>query len=104
MDPSQIEPLGDRVLVETIKERQVGSIVIPDQIAEGRPDRAKVLAVGPGARDPKNPAERIPVDVEVGDIVYFVRHAGTHIGGLSDDYVIFREQDIVARDNGGDVE
>jgi chaperonin GroES len=95
MDPSQVQPLGDRLLVKSIKEEQVGSVIIPE-ISQGRPEKATVLAVGPGNRDPKT-GERIPLEIEVGDIVIFHRHAGTHIGGLSDDFIVFREQDILAR-------
>jgi chaperonin GroES len=95
-DPSTIKPRGDRVLVKTIPEEVThAGIVIPQNIAEGRPERAEVLAVGDGARHPKT-GEVIPVDIEVGDIVIFHRHAGTHIGGFSDDYIIFNEKDILA--------
>lgn len=101
MDVTQIQPLGDRVLVKAILEEKVGSIVIPE-LAQGRPEKAVVLAVGPGALN--DAGELIPMAIEKDDIVIFHRHAGTHIGGLSDDYIIFREQDILARvlDPGGD--
>ena len=95
MDATDIHPLGDRVLVETITdEMTVGGVVIP-QVAQGRPERARVLAVGPGARN--DAGEIVPMEIEVGDVVIFHRHAGTHIGGLDDDFIIFREQDILAR-------
>jgi chaperonin GroES len=95
-DPSTIQPLGDRVLVESIKETETrGGVVIPE-MAQGRPERARVLAVGPGLRHPKT-GERQPLDVEVGDIVVFHRMAGSHIGGFDDDFIVFREQDILAR-------
>lgn len=95
-DPSTIHPLGDRVLVKSIKDEETrGGVIIPD-MARDRPERAEVLAVGPGLRDPKT-GDRIPVDVNVGDIVVFHRHAGTHIGGFDDDFIVFREQDILAR-------
>lgn len=95
-DPALIEPLGDRLLVRSIAEELTrGGVIVPD-VAQGRPEKAEVLAVGPGQRSEKT-GELIPMAVAVGDIVIFHRHAGTHIGGLSDDYIIFREQDILAR-------
>lgn len=100
--PLQIEPLADRVFVETIAEETVRNGIIVPETAQGRPERARVLAVGPGARHPKT-GEIIPVAVDVGDEVLFIRHAGVAVGGLEhDNYVIFREQDIVARVNPND--
>lgn len=98
MDPLTITPLGDRVLVKSIPEEEVtdGGVIIPDKIREDRPERAHVLAVGPGARNEKT-GELIPMDIQVGDIVVFNRYGGTHVGGLDDSYIIFREQDILAR-------
>jgi chaperonin GroES len=94
-EATDIQPLGDRLLVKAIVEEEtVGGIVIP-QMAQGRPERAEVLAVGPGRRNDQG--ELVPVEISVGDVVIFIRHAGTHIGGLSDDFIVFREQDILAR-------
>lgn len=95
MNPTDIQPLGDRVLVETIKEEQTrGGVIIPE-ISQGRPERARVLAVGPGRQN--DTGQVLPMEIEVDDVVIFIRHAGTHVGGLSDDFIIFREQDILAR-------
>lgn len=95
-DPSQIVPLADRVFVETVSEEQVrGGIIVPD-MAQGRPDRAHVIAVGPGRLHPKT-GELVPVSVKPGDEILFHRHAGTAVGGFEhDNYVIFREEDILA--------
>jgi chaperonin GroES len=94
-DPNTIHPLGDRLLVETIIEEETrGGIVIPD-MAQGRPERARVLAVGPGRRTDQG--ELIPMEIAVGDEVIFHRHAGTQVGSFDDNYIIFREQDILAR-------
>lgn len=96
MDPNYIEPLGDRVLVETIKDTKTeGGVIIPDIISEGRPERARVLAVGPGRRTDKG--ELVPMPVAVGDVVIFNRLAGTHIGGLDSSFIVFREQDLLAK-------
>jgi chaperonin GroES len=95
-DPTQIQPLGDRLLVKTITERENRSGIIIPELAQGRPEMAHVLSVGPGARNEQT-GEMIPMPVEPGDVVIFHRHAGTHIGGFDDDYIIFREQDILAK-------
>ena len=96
MDVHSIQPLGDRVLVETIKDEETrGGVIIPESISQARPERARVLAVGPGRHNEKT-GELIPMPVSVGDTVIFHRHAGTHIGGLDDDFIIFREQDLLA--------
>lgn len=98
-DPAQIEPLADRAFVEFIVEETMrGGIIVPD-MAQGRPERATVLAVGPGHLHPKT-GELVPMDVQVGDEVIIVRHAGVAVGGFDHDhFAIFREQDILARIN-----
>lgn len=96
-EPEQVTPLGDRVFCEMILEEEMrGGIIVP-QNAQGHPERAKVLAVGPGHLIEKT-GERIPLEIEVGDEVIINRYGGTAIGGFDhDNYVIFREQDILAR-------
>lgn len=91
-----IEPLGDRVLVETILETTNRAGIIVPEIAQGRPERGRVLAVGPGHRLERT-GEVVPLPVEVGDEVIFHRHAGVHVGSFDDSYIIFREQDLLAR-------
>lgn len=95
--PEQVEPLGDRVFVEMILEEEIrGGIIVP-QNAQGHPEKARVLAVGPGALNEKT-GERIPLPVQVGDEVLIARFGGTPVGGLDhDNYVIFREQDLLAK-------
>ena len=63
-----IKPLGDRVLIEAIEQKEVikGGIVIPDSAKE-KPQEAVVVAVGPGKRDDKGAL--VPVEVKVGDHV-----------------------------------
>ena len=79
-----LQPLGDRLIVEVLEEEEVtvGGIVLPDTARE-KPQRGKVLAVGPGARDEKG--ERVPVDVAEGDSC----HAGNAelLSDLTDDLV-----------------
>jgi len=91
----QIKPLGDRVLVEAIEEKEVvkGGIYIPDSAKE-KPQQAKVIAVGPGKRDDKGVL--IPADVKVGDIVLTSKYGGTEIKLDDKEYKILNASDILA--------
>ncbi|NDF13552.1 MAG: co-chaperone GroES, partial [Proteobacteria bacterium] len=89
-----IKPLGDRLVVERLEqeEKTVGGIIIPDTAKE-KPKQAKVLAVGPGAKDENG--KRIPVDVTVGDIVLFTQWAGNEIKIEGKEYLILKESDVI---------
>jgi chaperonin GroES len=91
-----LQPLGDRVIVEVLEEEEqtVSGIVLPDTAKE-KPQRGKVLAVGPGSRD--EDGEYIKMDVEVDDVVIFSKYGGTEIKVGSDDVLILRESDILAK-------
>lgn len=89
-----IKPLGDRVVVEAIEqdEKTAGGIIIPDSAKE-KPRQGKVLAVGPGARD--EDGKRIPMDVEVGDVVLFTQWAGSDVKVDGKEYKVLKESDII---------
>jgi len=91
-----LQPLGDRVIVEVLEEEEltVSGIVLPDTAKE-KPQKGKILAVGPGARD--EDGEYIRMDVEEGDVVIFSKYGGTEIKVGSDDVLILRESDILAK-------
>jgi chaperonin GroES len=91
-----LQPLGDRVIVEVLEEEEttVSGIVLPDTAKE-KPQKGKVLAVGPGARD--EDGEYIKMDVEEGDVVIFSKYGGTEIKVGSEDVLILRESDILAK-------
>jgi chaperonin GroES len=91
-----LQPLGDRLIVEVLDEEEmtVSGIVLPDTAKE-KPQRGKVLAVGPGARD--EDGEYIKMDIEVDDEVIFSKYGGTEIKLGSDDVLILRESDILAK-------
>ena len=65
-----VKPLGDRVLVEPVEEKEVkkGGIIIPDTAKE-KPQEGEVIAVGPGARDESG--KLVPLDLKAGDRVLF---------------------------------
>jgi chaperonin GroES len=91
-----LQPLGDRLIVEVLEEdvTTASGIVLPDT-AQEKPQRGKVLAVGPGARD--EDGEYIKMDVEVGDEVIFSKYGGTEIKVGADDVLILRESDVLAK-------
>ena len=91
-----LQPLGDRLIVAVLDEEEttVSGIVLPDTAKE-KPQRGKVLAVGPGARD--EDGDYIKMDVEVGDEVIFSKYGGTEIKVGTDDVLILRESDVLAK-------
>ncbi|MDT8899300.1 MAG: co-chaperone GroES [Thermanaerothrix sp.] len=90
-----LKPLGSRVVVEPIEEEEVtaGGIVLPETAKE-KPQKGKVLSVGPGDRDESG--KRIPLDVNVGDTVLFAKYAGTEVKVEGKKLLILRESDILA--------
>ena len=91
-----LQPLGDRLIVEVLEEEEttVSGIVLPDTAKE-KPQRGKVLAVGPGPRD--EDGEFIKMDIEVDDEVIFSKYGGTEISIGGDDVLILRESDVLAK-------
>ena len=92
-----LQPLGDRLIVEVLDEEgPTGSgIVLPDTARE-KPQRGRVLAVGPGGRS-ENSGERMPIDLAEGDEVVFSRYGGTEVRLGVDELLILRESDVLAK-------
>ena len=92
-----LQPLGDRLIVEVLEEEEstVSGIVLPDTARE-KPQRGRVLAVGPGGRS-ETTGELIPMDVAVGDEVIFSKYGGTEIKLGADEVLILRESDVLAK-------
>jgi len=90
----KIQPLGDRVLVEPVKENEVkkGGIIIPDTAKE-KPQEGKVIAVGSGKLDDNGKV--IPFHVKKGDKILMPKYGGTEIKIDNKDYLILREEDIL---------
>ena len=91
-----LQPLGDRLIVEALEEEETTSsgIVLPDTAKE-KPQRGRVLAVGPGPRD--EDGNHITMDVAEGDEVIYSKYGGTEIRLGTDDYLILRESDVLAK-------
>ncbi|MGB6429729.1 MAG: co-chaperone GroES [Candidatus Acidiferrales bacterium] len=90
-----VTPLHDRVLVKRIEEKESikGGIIIPDSAKE-KPQEGEVIAVGAGKIEK---GERIPLDVKPGDRVLFGKYSGSEINVDDQDFLILREEEILAK-------
>jgi chaperonin GroES len=92
----KLKPLDDRVVVQplTAEEKTAGGIVLPDAAKE-KPQRGKVVAVGPGRL--LDSGDRSPIAVAIGDEVLFAKYGGTEIEIDGEEVKILRESDILAK-------
>ena len=90
----ELKPLGDRVIVEVLDEEETtfSGIVLPDTAKE-KPQRGKVLAVGPGKYED---GKLVPLDVKKGDRILIGKYSGSEIKIDGEEYVILREDEILA--------
>ena len=91
-----VTPLHDRVLIKRIEEKESikGGIIIPDTAKE-KPQEGEVIAVGAGKTNEEG--KRIALDVKAGDRVLFGKYSGTEIKVDDEDYLILREDEILAK-------
>lgn len=96
MKDIKLKPLDDRIVVEPVEaeEKTAGGIVLPDTAKE-KPQRGKVLAVGPGKL--LDNGKRGEVSVAVGDEVIYGKYAGSDIELDGRDIKILRESDVLAK-------
>jgi chaperonin GroES len=90
-----LKPLGDRIVIELVEteEKTASGIVLPDTAKE-KPQEGKVVAVGTG-RVLEN-GERVALEVAAGDTIIFSKYAGTEVKYEGKEYLILRENDILA--------
>ena len=91
----KIKPIGDRVLVEHIEEKEQvrGGIIIPDSAKE-KPQEAKVIALGTGKKGEDGKVQ--PFEVKVGDRVLVSKYGGTEVKIDGKEYKIFSSDDLIA--------
>ncbi|MBY0228063.1 MAG: co-chaperone GroES [Gemmataceae bacterium] len=91
-----LRPLDDRVVVEPLEaeEKTAGGILLPDTAKE-KPQRGKVLAVGPGKTN--DDGKRVALGVAVGDTVLYGKYAGNEVEVGGKEVKIMRESDILAK-------
>lgn len=90
-----IKPLEDRIVIQQVEAEQTtaSGLVIPDSAKE-KPQEGKVVAVGPGRVSDNG--TRIPVDVNVGDVVIYSKFGGTEIKAAGEEYLVLSSRDILA--------
>jgi chaperonin GroES len=90
-----VRPLHDRIMVQRIDEgeQNVGGIIIPDTAKE-KPQQGTVIAAGNGRV--KDDRKRIPLDVKAGDRILFGKYAGQEIKLGGEEYLIMKEDDVLA--------
>lgn len=90
-----LKPLSDRIVVKVleVEEKTASGIVLPDQAKE-KPQEGEVMAVGPG-KVLEN-GTRLAMDLKVGDKIIFSRYAGTEIKIKGEEYLILRQDDVLA--------
>ena len=91
-----IKPLEDRILVEPLEAEQTtaSGLVIPDTAKE-KPPEGTVIAVGPGRIDDNG--NRVPLDVNVGDVVIYSKYGGTEVKYGGDELLILSARDVLAK-------
>jgi len=94
-----VRPLHDRIIVQRLEEgeQKIGGIIIPDTAKE-KPQQGKVIAVGSGKA--KDDGKRVPLDVKAGDTILFGKYSGQEIKLDGVDYLIMKEDDVLAIHDG----
>lgn len=91
----KIQPLSDHILIEPVREeKKRGGIILPDTIDKERPEKGKVIAVGPGKRD--KDGKRSPLEIKKGDVVLFTKYGPSELKIEDKEYLVAREDDILA--------
>ena len=87
----KIKPLADRVLVQpsSAETKTASGIIIPDS-AQEKPQKGKVIAVGPGTKEN-------PISLKIGDKILYGKYSGTELKHDGIDYLIMKESDILAK-------
>lgn len=90
-----IKPLSDHILLEPVREeKKRGGIILPDTVDKERPEKGKVVAVGPGKLD--KDGKRVVMEVKKGQVVLFKKYGPDEIKVGEKEYLIAREEDILA--------
>ncbi|MFH1611948.1 MAG: co-chaperone GroES [bacterium] len=86
-----IKPLGDRILIEPIsaEEKTEGGIILPDTVSKDKPEQGKVVAIGDGK-------EVMALRLREGDVVLFTKYGPNEIKVGDKEYLIAKEEDILA--------
>jgi len=96
-----VRPLHDRIIIQRIEETEqnIGGIIIPDTAKE-KPQQGKVIAAGAGKV--KDDGKRVALDVKAGDLILFGKYSGQEIKLDGEEYLIMREDEVLAVIDNGD--
>ena len=94
INASKLKPLNDRVLIKRKTETESKGGIILTESAQEKQQQGTVIAVGPGKTLDSGSMQ--PMQVKVGDTVFFAKYSGVEFDFDNDDYIIMREDDIVA--------
>lgn len=91
----KLRPLHDRILVKRVEEetKTAGGLFIPETAKE-KPQRGEIVAAGNGKKT--EDGKVLPMDVKVGDKVLFGKYSGTEVKVDGEDFLMMREDDILA--------
>src|SRR3990172_8076214 len=95
----KVQPLSDHILLEPMREeRKRGGIILPDTVDKERPEKGKVVAVGSGRwiSSLTGEGKRVPIELKKGQIVLFKKYGPDEIKVDDKEYLIAREEDILA--------
>ena len=92
---STLKPLNDRIVVKALtpEEKTAGGIILPDS-AQEKPQEAEVVAVGPGKT--LDNGKVVTLEVKPGDKIIYAKYGGTEVKIGGDEYVILRQDDVLA--------
>lgn len=89
-----LKPLSNHVVIEPLREeRKKGGIILPETLDKERPEKGKIIAVGPGKLID---GKRVPLEVKKGDVVLFTKYGPNEIKVDEKEYLIAKEEDILA--------
>ncbi len=93
---SNIKPMGDRYLIEPVKgeEKSKGGIILPESVTKEKPEEGKIIAVGTGKMNDEG--KLIPLTLKEGTSVLFTKYAPHDIKVDEKEYLIIKEEDILA--------
>jgi chaperonin GroES len=92
---AKIKPLGDRYLIEPIREeKKKGGIILPETISKDKPEEGKIVAVGTGKLS--HEGKMVPLELKKGAKVLFTKYAPHEIKVGEKKYLVVKEEDILA--------
>ena len=91
---ASLKPLSDRIIVKALEaeEKTAGGILLPDSAKE-KPQQAEVIAVGPGKV--QDNGKIAPMDIKVGDRVYYGKYSGTEVKLNGEEFTVLRQDDVL---------